>query len=124
MARVSLLLISALLTSAVPALAQTPSATPFDPVGTYDIDLEREGNLTGTVLTISRAKDGKLSGLVELHGMGMTFDQVNVEDRTITLQSSETGLTFTLTVKTDSTLTGSWNGQMGTGGIQGVRRKS
>lgn len=107
---------------AAPALAQSAPTTPFDPVGTYDLDLERDGQVSSTVLTITKARDGTLSGTVELHGMGMSFN-VTVEDRTITLQSRETELTFTLTVKNDSTLTGNWSGGMGSGGIQGVRRK-
>ena len=120
----SLLLAGALAAgAALPAAAQSHSAKPLDPVGTYDLDLEREGNLMGVVLTISRAKDGKLSGEVELHGQVVSFDRVNVEDRTITLMSS-TDLTFVLTLKNDNTLSGSWSGGMGTGGIQGVRRKS
>jgi hypothetical protein len=105
-----------------PALAQS-STKPIDPVGTYDLDLERDGQVTGTVLTITKDKAGKLFGSIELHGQVMSF-QVSVEDQTITLQSLETELTFTLTVKNDSTLSGNWSGGMGTGGIQGVRRKS
>jgi hypothetical protein len=109
-------------TGALPALAQSVTR-PFDPVGTYDLDLERDGQVTGTVLTITKDKAGKLFGSIELHGQVMSF-QVTVEDRTVTLQSLETELTFTLTVKNDSTLSGNWSGGMGSGGIQGVRRKS
>lgn len=106
----------------ISAQAHAPSKA-LDPVGTYDVDLEMHGRITGSVLTIAREKDGRLTGTLEVHGHTITFQAVVLEGRELEL-SAASELVITLTFKNDSTFAGRWTRPDGGGGAAGARRKS
>lgn len=105
-----------------PVLSQTQSAKAFDPVGVYDLDLELHGQVTGAAITIAREKDGRLTATLDVHGQSISFDQVKVENQTVTMEAG-TGLSLTLNFQDRDTLSGRWNRPDDSGVISGVRRK-
>ena len=105
-----------------PALSQTQSAKAFDPVGVYDLDLELHGQVTGAAMTIARDKDGRLTATLDVHGQSIAFDQVKIEDKTVTLEAG-TGLSLTLNFQDRDTLSGRWSRPDDSGVLSGVRRK-
>jgi hypothetical protein len=104
------------------AHSQSQPAKALDPVGVYDLDLERGGQFTGAEMTIERGKDGGLSATMQVHGQSIVFDKVTVEDRVVTLDAG-TGLTLTLTFRDRDNLSGTWNRPDDSGSLNGVRRK-
>ncbi|HEX9895161.1 MAG TPA: hypothetical protein VGA78_14615 [Gemmatimonadales bacterium] len=96
--------------------------TALDPVGTYDLDFEMHGQVTSSVLIISREKDGRLTGTLEIHEQALSFSEVKLEGKELQLWNSDQ-LGITLTFKNDDTLAGKWTRPDANGGVQGVRRK-
>jgi hypothetical protein len=127
--RTQLVLLLALLSPAGPVLAQTPThsrphtATPaLDPVGSYDLELDMHGQVTSSVLLITREKDGSLKGTLDVHGQSIILETVSVEGHVVTLASGSE-LSLTLTLKDDDTLLGKWVRSDMSGSLSGVRRK-
>jgi hypothetical protein len=103
--------------------AHPASHTSMDPVGTYDLDLDMHGQVTGAVLSITRDKDGKLKGTLDVHGQSIVLETVTVVESIVTLASGSE-LTVTLTFKNASELLGKWERSEQSGTLSGTRRKS
>jgi hypothetical protein len=99
-----------------------PSHT-LDPVGTFDLEFDMHGQVTGAVLTISRETDKSLKGTLEVHGQSITLETVSVHGRVVSLAAG-TELTLTLTFSNDSALLGTWTRSDASGSLSGTRRKT
>ena len=122
-----LLLLALLAPAAAQSQSHAPSHSPakahHDPVGSYDLDLDMHGQVTGAVLGITREKDGSLKGTLDVHGQSITLETVSVDGRVVTLASGSE-LSLTLTFKDDDALLGKWVRGDLSGTLSGVRRKS
>ena len=125
--RTRILLLLALLAPA-PAHSQTHAAPAaparaLDPVGTFDLEFDMHGQVTGAVLTITREKDTGLKGTLEVHGQSITLETVSVEGRVVSLAAGSE-LTLTLTFSNDHALLGKWTRSDERGSLSGTRRKT
>ena len=125
--RTRILLLLALLTPPA-AHSQTHSAPAastrtIDPVGSFDLEFDMHGQVTGAVLTITREKDQSLKGTLEVHGTSIVLDTVSVEGRIVSLAAG-TELTLRLTFSNDQALLGKWTRSDDSGSLSGTRRKT
>jgi hypothetical protein len=124
--RIRIILLLALLSpTAVTAQAHPHASTQahaLDPVGTYDLDLDMHGQVTGAVLTITREKDKSLKGTLDVHDQSITLDSVSVDKMVVTLASGAE-LTLTLTFTNHDALLGKWTRGDASGSLSGTRRK-
>lgn len=125
--RTRILLLLALLAPAA-AQSQTHTTPPapartVDPVGSFDLEFDMHGQVTGAVLTITREKDQSLKGTLEVHGQSITLETVSVEGRVVSLAAG-TELTLTLTFSNDHALLGKWARSDDSGSLSGTRRKT
>jgi hypothetical protein len=121
-----ILLLALLSPVAVTAQAHPHASTQahtLDPVGTYDLDLDMHGQVTGAVLTITREKDKSLKGTLDVHGQSITLETVSVDKMVVTLTSGAE-LTLTLTFTNHDALLGKWTRGDASGSLSGTRRKS
>ena len=124
--RTRIVLVLALLAPAA-AQAQTHTTPPapahaLDPAGSFDLEFDMHGQVTGAVLTITREKDKSLTGTLDVHGQSITLETVSVDGRVVSLAGSE--LTLTLTFSDDTTLLGKWTRSGDSGSLSGTRRKA
>jgi hypothetical protein len=105
-----------------PVSAQSPSK-PLDPVGVYDLDLEREGQFTDAAMEIVKDTEGRLSATLQVHGQSISFERVKVEGNVVLLETGSSELSLMLTFKDQDTISGTWSRPEGNGGLAGVRRK-
>jgi hypothetical protein len=125
--RTRILLLLALLAPAA-AHSQTHTTAPaparaLDPVGSFDLEFDMHGQVTGAVLTITREKDQSLKGTLEVHGQSITLETVSVEGRVVSLAAGSE-LTLTLTFSNDHALLGKWTRSDDSGSLSGTRRKT
>jgi hypothetical protein len=100
-----------------------PARTAPDPVGTYDVDFEMNGQLQTAVLVISQESNGHLTGTLDVHGQSLSLDAVS-DGNDLTLTPPDgSDLRITLTFKTNNQLSGTWSMHGNSGGLNGVRRK-
>jgi hypothetical protein len=104
--------------TAPPAIARV-----IDPVGSFDLEFDMHGQVTGAVLTITREKDKSLVGTLDVHGQSITLDTVSVDGRVVSLAAGSE-LTLTLTFSNDNALLGKWTRADDSGGLSGTRRKT
>jgi hypothetical protein len=125
--RTRIILLLALLAPAA-AQGQAHTAAPatarvIDPVGSFDLEFDMHGQVTGAVLTITREKDTSLTGTLDVHGQSITLETVSVDGRVVSLAAGSE-LTLTLTFSNDSTLLGKWTRSGDSGSLSGTRRKA
>ena len=125
--RTRIVLVLALLAPAA-AQAQTHTTPPasahaLDPVGSFDLEFDMHGQVTGAVLTITREKDKSLTGTLDVHGQSITLETVSVDGRVVSLAAGSE-LTLTLTFSDDTTLLGKWTRSGDSGSLSGTRRKA
>lgn len=125
--RTRILLLLALLAPAA-AHSQTQATPPaparaLDPVGSFDLELDMHGQVTGAVLRITREKDQSLKGTLEVHGQSITLETVSVDGRVVSLATGSE-LTLTLTFSSDHALLGKWTRSDDSGSLSGTRRKT
>jgi hypothetical protein len=119
-----ILLLALLSPTAVTAQAHSHASTPahaLDPVGTFDLDLDMHGQVTGAVLTIIREKDTSLKGTLDVHDQSITLESVSVDKMVVTLASGAE-LTLTLTFTNHDALLGKWTRGDTSGSLSGTRR--
>jgi hypothetical protein len=124
--RTRILLLLALLAPAG-AHAQTHTTPPapartLDPVGSFDLEFDMHGQVTGALLTITRENDQSLKGTLEVHGQSITLETVSVDGRVVSLAAGSE-LTLTLTFSNDHALLGKWTRSDDSGSLSGTRRK-
>ena len=139
--KAQVLIALALLAPAGSALAQHPNPHPevrHDPhacgpaqgpnhhggygVGSYDLKFDLHGQPNSGVLRIS-CTEGKLGGILEVHGEAIPLEVTGLADMQITL-SGGPELTLTLNFKTLDEFTGKWAHSGDTGTLTGTRQKS
>lgn len=121
-----LLLLALLAPSAAHSQTHTTPPTPahaLDPVGSFDLEFDMHGQVTGAVLTITREQDQSLKGTLEVHGTSITLEPVSVDGRVVSLAAG-TELTLTLTFSHDHALLGKWTRSGDSGSLSGTRRKT
>jgi hypothetical protein len=121
-----ILLLALLSPSVVTAQAHSHASTQahtLDPVGTFDLEFDMHGQVTGAVLTIAREKDKSLKGTLDVHGQSITLETVSVDGRVVSLAAGSE-LTLTLTFSNDNTLLGKWTRSDDAGSLSGTRRKT
>lgn len=119
-----ILLLALLSPAAITAQAHTPVSTQahaLDPVGTFDLEFDMHGQVTGAVLTITREKDTSLKGTLDVHGQSITLETVSVDGRVVSLAAGAE-LTLALTFSSDNALLGKWTRVDASGSLSGTRR--
>ena len=101
---------------------EPPPPPPLNPVGTYNVSIDAQGQMVGGTLTIRETGD-RLSGYIDTDMGGAAVSGVVVEGQTMTFSVPEAGISFEVTFEGDE-FSGSFDGDMGYGTISGVRRSS
>jgi ABC-type transport system substrate-binding protein len=120
---------------APPAPAPTPTPTPtpaqqqaFDPVGTYDFSTQVQGMPVTGALTLRRADDGRITGVISTDMTGeMQLQSVTLEGRRAIMRSSTPDGELYMQVEflQDDRITGGWELSTGpAGSIAGQRRRT
>jgi hypothetical protein len=114
-------------TARTDAIAQKP-AKATDPVGTYEIVFEmEEGQAQMSQLTLTRAKDGELGGILGIHGQPTNLEEVVWADRKLSFHATVPHGRISVSVVFDGNgkFTGTYSvDAMGSGKITGARRKT
>jgi hypothetical protein len=106
--------------------AQKPPVHHADPVGVYDLTFDMQGEHIASVLRLTRDKDGRIGGTVDIHGQPTRLDDLVIEGHKLTGKVSvdHGDIVLTLTFDPKGTVSGTYAiGDMGTGKVAGVRRK-
>ena len=118
----ALLVLTLILASCGGPPPEPPPPPPLNPVGTYNVSIDAQGQMVGGTLTI-RESGERYAGYIDTDMGGAAVADVLVEGQTMTFSVPEAGVAFEVTFDGDE-FSGSFDGAMGYGTITGVRRPS